>query len=143
MSVSLHWDGLDAFEADLEHMPEGLATDAQPITESAANSAAAEAKANYPFRSGNLRNHVFVSRYDKGKLSNGYIVKNTAKLAWIFEKGTEARHYFTKQRGVIHATGKMPPGRVFVPAMQKWRRKMNVQLKGLLEKYGLVVSGEE
>jgi hypothetical protein len=142
MSVTMHWDGLEAFKAELSQMPKAVVEEADPIVKGAADGASADIKKGYPFRSGNLRNHVFVSRLDKGKDFAGYIVKNTAPLAFIFENGTQARHYFTKQRGVLHATGRMPPGHVFVPAVIKRRRAMYARLKELLVKHGLVVSGD-
>lgn len=142
MSVTLHWDGLADFKIDLKKLPANLAHDADPIVDAAANGAVTDIKRGYPRRSGNLQDHVFVSRLDKGKDTAARIVKNTAPLAFIFENGTQARHYFTAKRGVIHATGKMPPGHVFIPAVIKRRRAMNVQLKELLERHGLVVTGE-
>jgi hypothetical protein len=142
MSVTLHWDGLAEFKVDLEQLPESLAVDADAIVDAAANGAVSDIKKGYPRRSGSLQDHVFVSRLDKGKFTSARLVKNTAPLAFIFERGTRARHYFTKQKGVLHATGMMPPGNVFIPAVIKRRRAMNVQLKALLERHGLVVLGE-
>lgn len=138
MSVVLHWDGLDEFTADLEKMPESLATDADPIAADAANGAAGDIRTGYPVRTGNLRKNVFVSRLNKGKDFAGYIVKNPAPHAFIFENGTQARH-----TSIGANRGSMPPGHVFVPAVIKRRRAMYVQLKALLVRYGLVVSGEE
>jgi len=137
MSVTLKWDGLDEFKADLEKLPEGLTTDSDPIVSSAANGAAADIRAGYPTRTGNLKKNVFVSRLDKGKDFRGYIVKNTAPHAFIFENGTQARH-----TAIGANRGAMPPGHVFVPAVIRRRRQMYEQLKALLVRYGLVVSGD-
>jgi hypothetical protein len=137
MSVTLHWDGLSEFRADLEHLPEGLTTDSDPIVASAANGAAADIRAGYPKRTGNLKKNVFVSRLDKGKDFAGYIVKNPAPHAFIFENGTQARH-----TAIGANRGSMPPGHVFVPAVIRRRRAMYLQLKALLVTYGLVVSGD-
>lgn len=142
MSVTLHWDGLEEFKANLDQLPDRLTAEADQMVDAAANGAVADIKKGYPRRTGNLQGHVFVSRLDKGKTTAARIVKNTAPLAFIFEHGTQARHYITIN-GKKHETGKMPPGHVFVPAVIRRRRAMNVELKALLQKHGLVVSGDE
>ena len=142
MSVTLQWDGLDAFKVELEKLPVNLTAEADPIVDAAANGAVGDIKRGYPRRTGNLQDHVFVSRLEKGKTTAARIVKNTAPLAFIFENGTQARHYFTVN-GKKHETGRMPPGHVFIPAVIKRRRAMNFELKALLEKHGLVVTGDE
>jgi hypothetical protein len=78
-----------------------------------------------------------VSHQDKGRFSAGAIVKNTAKHAWIFENGTQARH-----NDLGANRGSMPPGHVFIPAVIKRRRIMYQQLRALLERHGLKVSGD-
>jgi Bacteriophage HK97-gp10, putative tail-component len=137
MSVTLKWDGLDEFKADLERLPEGLTTESDPIVATAAHEAASEIRAAYPTRTGNLKKNVFVSRLDKGKDFVGYIVKNSAPHAFIFENGTQARH-----TSIGANRGAMPPGHVFVPAVIRRRRQMYEQLKALLVRHGLVVSGD-
>lgn len=137
MSVTLKWDGLEAFKAELDKLPEDLTTDADPIVHTAADSAAEDIKAAYPVRTGNLRNHVYVSQRDKGKDTSVWMVKNTAKHAFIFENGTQARH-----TSIGANRGAMPPGHVFIPAVIKRRRQMYQRLKDLLARKGLVVTGD-
>jgi len=137
MPVTLRWDGLDAFKADLKKLPDNVTTEADPIVQRSAKEAAAEIKAAYPVRTGTLRNRVFVSRVDKGKHFAGAIVKNTAPHAHLYELGTQARH-----TDIGANRGSMPAGHVFVPRIIRHRRAMYVKLKALLVKYGAVVSGD-
>lgn len=139
MSVSLRWDGLEELRAALRQLPEELAGEARHIVEAKANQAAADAKQGYSAhtRSGHLQAGLTVTHYENGKLSAGAIVKNAAKHAFIFEYGTQARH-----TAIGANRGSMPPGHVFVPPMQRRRREMYEQLKDLLVRKGLLVSGD-
>lgn len=136
MSVRLEWQGLEELRTALRTLPADLTGEASHIVEGSANAAAADIKAAYPVRTGTLRNHVTVTHFEKGRFSAGAIVKNTAKHAHLFEIGTQARH---TRLGANR--GAMPPGRVFVPAVMRRRRQMYQQLKALLERKGLWVSG--
>ncbi len=124
-------------KATLKTLPTDLAGEASHIVEAAANAAAADIKEGYPVRTGNLRDHVYVSHQDKGRLIVGAVVKNTAKHAYIFENGTQARH-----TDLGANRGSMPPGHVFVPAVIKRRRLMNEQLRELAVRKGLTVTGD-
>jgi len=136
MPASVTWDSLDDLKDALMHLPEELAGEASHIVEGVANAAAAEIRQTYPVFTGNLRDHVEVDTYDSGKYGVHARVRNTAKHAFIFENGTEARHYYT-DNNVEHATGRMPPGHVFIPIMMKHRRRMYVLLAELLERHGI------
>jgi len=137
VSSRVVWNGLAELREALRNLPADLTAEASHVVEGAANAAAADIKAGYPVRTGNLRDHVFVSHRDKGRFSAGAVVKNTAKHANIFEVGTQARH-----NSLGANRGSMPPGHVFVPAVIKRRRIMYEQLKALLERHGLKVSGD-
>lgn len=137
MSATFNFDGLQELVDGLRAMPDGLAADADHIVQAHANRAALAIKQGYPYRTGDLVTHVFVSQFDHGKVSTGWVVKNTSKLAYIFENGTQARH---TQLGADR--GSMPPGHVFVPPIVRERRAMYEDLKDLLVRYGLVVRGD-
>jgi len=138
MSNRLVFDGLDELREALRNLPAELAGEASHIVEGAANGAAADIKAAYPVRTGNLRDHLTVTHVDQGKYSAGAIVKNTAKHAALFEFGTQARH-----TDIGANRGSMPPGRVFITRAIKARRQMYTALKDLLVRKGLLVSGGE
>lgn len=136
MSASVTWSGLDELRAELRRLPAELAADAGAIVLKAAESAKAEIVAAYPKRTGNLAGHVTVSASSKGLYGAGAIVRNSAKHAWIFENGTQARH-----TSIGANRGAMPPGHVFLPAVIRKRRDMYAALKDLLVRHGLTVSG--
>jgi hypothetical protein len=137
VSSRIVWNGLAELREALRNLPAELTAEASHVVEGAANAAAADIKAAYPVRTGNLRDHVFVSHRDKGRFSAGAVVKNTAKHAHLFEVGTQARH-----NSLGANRGSMPPGNVFIPAMIKRRRVMYEQLKALLERHGLRATGD-
>lgn len=133
---SIRWDGLAELKAKLQNLPADLTAEAAHIVEGVANAAAFEIRSAYPVYTGNLRDHVLVTHFEKGRYSVGAIVKNTAKHAWIYEHGTAARHYYTDS-GAKHATGAMPAGNVFIPIVIKHRRRMYADFAALLERHGI------
>lgn len=133
---SVRWDGLDELRDELRRLPAELAGEASAIVLRAATAAKEEIIAAYPRRTGNLRTHVSVSKQAAGPYGAGAIVKNTAKHAYIFENGTEARH-----TALGADRGSMPPGHVFIPIAMRRRRAMYEQLKALLETHGAKVTG--
>jgi hypothetical protein len=135
--ASVKWSGLDELIADLRHLPADLALEASGIVVSAGNDAAQAIRDAYPERTGDLKNHVIVVPIDLGSFGAGVAVKNTSKLAYIFENGTQARH-----TSIGANRGSMPPGHVFVPRIIRYRRAMYDALKDLLVRHGLRVSGD-
>lgn len=136
MSVRLEWRGLDELKAALRELPAHLASEAQDIVFGAADAAAAEIVAAYPSRTGNLRKGVSVKR-QTSVFSTTATVINKATHAFIFENGTQARH-----NKIGANRGSMPPGHVFVPRVVRHRRAMYEGLKDLLEREGLMVTGD-
>lgn len=131
------WQGLEELRAALRHLPAEMRVHAQPIVTEEAEQAAEEIRAAYPRRTrgtGNLVKGVKLSHLVAGQFAAGAIVKNTAKHAWIFELGTQARH-----TDIGANRGTMPPGHVFVPIVMKHRRRMYERLQGVMEDAGLVV----
>ncbi len=137
------WSGLDELRAELRKLPEDLAGEAAHIVEGAANAAAVDVKTEYGQHvyTGHLQDGVYVSHFQGNKFSAGAILKSASPLAWIFEHGTEVRHYVT-HNGVTHVTGKMPPSYTFVRAVMRRRRQMYQSLKDLIVRHGLSVSGD-
>lgn len=148
--------GLAELKAALRNLPAELAGEASHLIEGAANAAAADIKAQYHVRTtnlnstslkapGGLRDGVVVTHFDKGKFHPGAIVKSTAPHAWLYDNGSQARHYITAG-GTPHETGAMwgrtAPTHVFVRALIKNRHRMYQQLKDLLVRKGLVVTGD-
>ena len=161
MSVTLQWDGLKEFEDEFGKIPETLTNDAAPIVRRNAEGAAADVRAAYPIRTtglrytarrrkpwyppGGLKSRVIVSRLGAVHGSLGVVVKSNDPIAWLFDNGSQARHYLSV-KGATHDTGQMwgrtPPTHLFVRTMIAHRRVMYSELKDLLVKHGFVVSGD-
>jgi hypothetical protein len=143
VSVSLIWDGLEELKVALQSLPADLTGEAANDVQEAANAAATAVRSAYGKHrvTGNLQDHVVVQERSRGQFGVAYVVKSTARHAWLFEKGTEARHYVTRN-GVRHLTGRMPPANIFVPTVMRHRRSMYDRLRDVLVRYGLQVSGE-
>jgi hypothetical protein len=139
VSTRLVLDGLAELRAALRSLPAALAGEASGIVTAAAQNAKADM--HYPRVTGDLADGLDVATVSAGEYGAGALVTNSSKHATIFENGTEARHYFTVN-GVRKETGRMPPGHVFIPAVVRRRREMYAQLKAMLERHGLEVSGD-
>lgn len=138
MASLVVWEGLKEQREELRQLPTSLAGEAAHLVEAAANSVAHEIKAAYPYRTGDLRAKVVVSTLlGHDELIVGEVVKNTSKLAMIFEYGTQARH-----TALGANRGSMPPGHVFVPRIVKARRQLTQDLKAMVARHGATVTGE-
>jgi len=142
------FEGIDELLARLRTLPAELGEAAAWYVQDAAARAEAEVRSVYDAHrvTGNLSDKLerdtTVSTFGSAAR-----VKNTAHHAWIFENGSQARHY-TSKGGKRHDTGSMwgktaqPPTHVFVRTMQKHRKEMYERLTALLERQGLQVTGE-
>jgi hypothetical protein len=129
--------GLEELRAALRALPAELAAEAGGIVDHAGELAKAEIIQRYPRRTGNLRDHVTIRTVNAGQFGAAVQVRSSAKHAHIYEIGTQARH---NKLGANR--GSMPPGNVFVPVVVRQRRQMMEQLKALLVRNGLVVTGD-
>lgn len=130
------WQGLDELERQLAALPETVTAEADPIAERSATSAAATMRADYPFRTGELRAGVQVRQAAHDPTRIRWSVVNLHPLATIFEYGTQARH---TELGAFR--GSMPAGKVFIPTAQRARAQMYEQLRELLRAQGAIVTG--
>jgi hypothetical protein len=132
--------GLADFRAALRAMPAELRGEAEHVVEGFANGATATVKANYARgQTGNLIDGVDVEFTHTSLLARA-VVKSTAKHAWWYENGTQVRH---SAKGVNRgAMPPAPPGRAFVPVVVRERRRMVEALIVLLERAGLLVTGD-
>lgn len=131
------WSGLEELKQQFRSMPAELTNEASGIVDRAGEYAKSSVIQGYPRRTGDLRNHVTLTHFENGKFGAGSILKNTAKHAWLFENGSQARH-----NDLGANRGAMPPGHVFVPAVIRWRKWMYGQLKDMLVRSGLTVTGD-
>lgn len=122
----------------IESLADDCAGEAMHIVEGAANGAAVDVRTAYGAHvvTGNLQDRVIVDDIPHGK-----IVRSASPLAYIFEFGTEARHYVTKN-GVTHETGPMPAARIFVTVMVRTKRRMQRDIISMIWRHGAThVSG--
>lgn len=129
-------EGLAELTQALRELPAVLNQEAAGIVFGAADQAKDEIVAAYPEHTGNLKSHVTVS-HSGGAFGTSAIVKNTAKHAWIFENGTQARH-----TAIGANRGSMPPGHVFIPIAIRKRREMVHNLAELVRREGFEVTGD-
>lgn len=133
------FEGLDDVRTALRNLPSELTGEASHIVEGNANGAAATVKAHYARVSGTLVDGVSVETV-RGQFSTGAIVKSKAPHAWMYENGTQVRH--TDKGANRGAMPPAPPGRAFIPAIIRARRRMYEQLADLVRRKGLVVTGD-
>jgi Bacteriophage HK97-gp10, putative tail-component len=134
--VSVQWDGLDELRAALLNLPADLTADASVIVEETADAAAADIRAAYPAREGDLKDGVEVTKIRTAEFATAAFVVNTVKYASWFEAGTQVRHYGAASRGA------MPARPTFIPRVIRHRRVMYGRLAEMLRQHGLLVSGD-
>jgi hypothetical protein len=134
VSASFKIAGLPELLEELRRLPADLVDEATPIVLDAGNHALDGM--HYPERTGELAEKLTIAVTDGGPFGVAVTIKNTSKLAWIFENGSQARH-----TSIGADRGTMPAGHVFIPQMIQWRRWMFEQLRALLVAHGLTVSG--
>ena len=139
MSFGVTFVGLPELLAALQQLPEDLKREGGEIVEAAAERAQAQIYQAYPRGTGNLRRGLVLERRES-EFGVGIRLLNKAKHAYIYEIGTAARHYVTKANGVIHVTGTMPAGNIFVPRVIRNRTAMYQALARLIETKGLKVT---
>ncbi len=132
------FEGLAELIEDMRRLPETMSGEVSNIVEASANQAVLAIKSAYPAKLGDVRDKV-ESSLNSTPYGTTATIKNTHKLASIFEKGTEARHYVTVN-GVQHATGRIAPVHAFIPQMARTRRSMYAKFKDVLVRIGLEVS---
>jgi hypothetical protein len=132
-------EGLDALRAELRRMPAELAGEASPIVTNAAERAVREIRTAYQShaRTGNLAKGLKTVALNAGAFGAGAEVRSSAKHAYMFENGTQARH-----TAIGANRGSMPAGHAFIPAVIRSRRAMYASLKALLERHGATVTGD-
>jgi Bacteriophage HK97-gp10, putative tail-component len=139
MAVTFRFEELAATIKALHELPEELTGEARKIVEGWGNAAVVALRSAYPVYTGNLRQHVTAKTMMRGPFGIDVKVRNTARHAHIFERGTRGKKRYTKKG---YHRGIMPAGNVFVPTIIRIRRKMYLDLKAMLERAGFKVSGD-
>ena len=146
MSANNHFvfTGIDELREALRSLPSALAAEAATTVTGEAQAAEAEVRQVYEAHSasGRLVKRLTITT-STSAYGAGAVVKNTDPIAWIFENGSQARHWASgKGTGAMWGKTAQPPTHAFVRAMQKYRRRMYDELRAILEREGLEVTGE-
>jgi hypothetical protein len=144
MGVQFRLDGLAELQEELRQLPAQLTGEAQKIVEAEANAAAVAIRRVYADHvvSGRLLRGVEVVLESKS-FGVVYKVVSRSPIAWLFDNGSQARHWATRGgRSTGTMWGQTPPTHVFVRTMMAARVKMWKALALLLTRHGLKVSGD-
>lgn len=140
----MKWEGLDDLRDALRRLPVDLRDDSGEIVQEAAREAFNTISQEYGEHTGALRRGLRLRGLQVSTFGSAVDLVNTAPHAWLWDHGSEARHYITKH-GVKHPTGKMwgrsSPPHTFGRASGRARRAMVGKLIAMMERHGLIVSG--
>jgi hypothetical protein len=147
MGSRLVFTSVDELKAEFERFAPEAAADASALVLTAAAGAAGIIRTVYSAHvvSGHLAAGVSVRQKAVGTLDASAKVISASPIAWLFDNGSQARHYVTKA-GKTHATGTMwgktPPTHIFVRTLQAARRALSLEIRALLVRKGLDVTGD-
>lgn len=130
------WHGLEEFRAQLRQVPKGCTNEAARIVEGGVNSAYVQVSTVYGKHryTGTLQNRLKITPLKvRGEFTTGLVLKSGSPLAWIFDNGTQARHWKSGK-----STGKMwgntPPTHIFLKTILKTRREITEKLHAMVHR---------
>jgi hypothetical protein len=129
--------GLDEFRLLLMALPDHLAELAGHIVQDEAEQARATIVAAYTAvrKTGNLARGVKLVAQAAGRYGAAYQVRSTARHAWLYEHGSQARH-----SGTHAALGAMPPNPILIQTAVRRRASMYQRLSDMVEREGFTVT---
>lgn len=140
--VRIRWSGLEELREQLRNLTPELAQEAGLIVDGAVEEARRNVYAGYmaAYRpgakggTGNLRSGLRITHFEKGRFHAGAILKNTAPHAWLYDNGSQLRHFGSASRGT------MPAAHTFVREVIRARRGMYIAFGQMLERHGMTVT---
>jgi hypothetical protein len=140
--VKLSFDGLQELREQLRNLPDDLTGEGKDIVLSHGDRAVAAIVAGYPEVSGNLKQGVSVRTLTgTGRFYAGVEVRSRSAHATLYEFGTAGERSFNgENRGQMPPA---PPDRAAGPKIGHERRDMQGDLRDLLTRAGLDVSGSD
>jgi hypothetical protein len=136
VSAKFEWEGLRELMADLRALPGELTDETSAIFLDEGRGAERDIAADYPERSGNLKNGLRVEERSSGRFGTEVVVRNRSPHAHLFERGT-----VTRQTSLGANRGSMPAGNVFIPHMIRHRQKAFQRVAATMRDHGLQTSG--
>ena len=135
-SVWFQWDGVKELIEQFATLAPDLTTASAPIVELSVRVAKDTIYTGYPMRTGNLRKGLAVTVANETTRTQATVV-NKAPHAWLFERGSQARH-----NAIGANRGSMPPNPLFSSTMMRTRRALYTALvPHLAEQFGLKIDG--
>jgi hypothetical protein len=138
MASSMRWDGLRELREELRQLPEACRGEAAKVVEGEVNAAYVTVKRVYEAHrfTGFLSRKLMIEPLKiRGALTTGLVLRSASPLAWLFDNGTQARHYITVN-GVKHVTGRMPGFHIFGRTAAFTRRKIRALLIEMVKRHG-------
>jgi hypothetical protein len=138
------WNGLNEYREELRQLPEACTGEAAHIVEAGANGAYQTISSFYGAHhfTGTLQKRLTLTPLKEAAFATGLKLTSGSPLAWLFDNGSQARHYVT-EHGVTHVTGRMPPTHIFSSTVGKTKRAIVQHLKEMVLRRGATaVTGE-
>ena len=138
MASGMEWRGMDELQKELRALPESCRSEAEKHLEDHVHAAFVTIKRVYDAHrfTGTLSARLSISPMRSvGVMSAGLVLRSGSPLAWLFDNGSQARHYVT-EKGKTHLTGRMPANHVFSRTVGFTRRKLLTELKEMLLRKG-------
>jgi hypothetical protein len=135
-SVWFQWTGVQELIAQFATLAPDLTTAATPIVELSARVAKDTIYTGYPTRTGNLKKGLAITEVNESTRMSCTVI-NKAPHAWLFERGSQARH-----NAIGANRGSMPANPLFSSTMMRTRRALYTALvPHLAEQFGLKIDG--
>jgi hypothetical protein len=135
--ATMVWDGFQEYLDELRKLPEDCAVEAANLTESGVNAAyqtISQVYGQHRF-TGTLQSRLRIKTVRVGRLIKGLVLESGSPIAWLFDNGSQARHWASGK-----STGKMwgrtAPTHIFAKTVARERRKLTQQFKDMLLRRG-------
>jgi predicted NAD/FAD-dependent oxidoreductase len=135
------WNGLAEFKEELRQLPEACTVEAAHLIEGEVNSAYVAISQVYGAHhfTGTLQKKLTKTLLNETQFATGWKLTSGSPLAWLFDNGSQARHYTTPS-GAVHQTGAMwgrtPPTHIFSSTVGKTKRALVQKLKEMVLRHG-------
>jgi len=132
------WTGLAEYRAELQALPTACTGEAAKVIEGEVNGAYVAVAQVYGAHrhTGTLRKRLqIVPLKVSGNLTTGRELKSGSPIAWLFDNGSQARHWASgKNTGTMW--GKTPPTHIFARSVGRARRNVTNLLKAMVLRRG-------